>query len=81
MKEEQLKGSYKDQVLDFVNRGVLRKLTEDELRDWHGPVRYVDHHEIFKVGSTTPLRIVINSSFCDKGELSLNDILMKGTNF
>ena len=80
LKEEKLKQSYNDQVLDFVNRGVLRKLTDVELQDWHGPVRYVDHHEVFKVGSTTPLRIVINSSFCDKGEPSLNDILMKGPN-
>ena len=80
MKEEDLKASYNEQVLDFVSRGVLRKLSENELNDWHGPVRYVDHHEVFKAGSTTPLRIVINSSFGDKGESSLNDILMKGPN-
>ncbi|NRA93174.1 MAG: hypothetical protein HRU26_10915 [Psychroserpens sp.] len=80
LKNEKLKESYNEQVLDFINRGVLRKLTKKELKDWHGPVRYVDHHEVFKIGSTTPLRIVINSSFCDKGEPSLNDILMKGPN-
>ena len=80
MKEEELKASYNDQVMDFVNRGVLRKLSQNELNDWDGPIRYVDHHEVFKVGSTTPIRIVINSSFCDKGESSLNDILMKGPN-
>ena len=38
-------------------------MTDSELNDWNGPVRYVDHHEVFKEGSTTPLRIVINSSF------------------
>ncbi|MCP3850322.1 MAG: hypothetical protein GY694_08820 [Gammaproteobacteria bacterium] len=55
-------------------------MSEFELQSWHGPVRYVDHHEVFKEGSTTPLRIVINSSFHDKGEPSFNDILMKGPN-
>ena len=35
---------------------------------------------MFKEDSTTPLRIVINSSFHDKNEPSFNDILMKGPN-
>ena len=40
----------------------------------------MDHHEVFKENSTTPVRIVINSSFKEGNELSLNDILMKGPN-
>ena len=63
-----------------MERGVIRKMTTEELNNWSGPVRYVDHREVIKEGSTTPVRIVINSSFRDGNELSLNDILMKGPN-
>ena len=80
MKDESLKGLYDGQVSDFIERGVLRKLSKSELQSWNGPVRYVDHHEVFKEGSTTPLRIVINSSFRNGNEVSFNDILMKGPN-
>ena len=54
---------YNGQVQDFVKRGVIRKMTEKELQNWTGPVRYVDHHEVFKESMSTPVRIVINSSF------------------
>ena len=80
MKDEALKNLYDGQVNDFVERGVLRKLSQTELQNWDGPVRYVDHHEVFKEGSTTPLRIVVNSSFRKGNEYSLNDLLMKGPN-
>ena len=80
MKDEKLKILYNEQVNDFVERGVIVKMTDSELDSWNGPVRYVDHHEVFKEGSTTPLRIVINSSFRHGNELSFNDILMKGPN-
>ena len=79
MKDKSLKDLYNGQVIDFVDRGVLRKMSESELQHWNGPVRYVDHHEIFKEGSTTPLRIVINSSFHHGNELSFNDILYEGS--
>ena len=80
LKDEKLKVLYDEQVNDFVERGVISKMTDSELDSWNGPVRYVDHHEVFKEGSTTPLRIVINSSFRHGNELSFNDILMKGPN-
>ena len=79
-KDENLMKLYDDQVNDFVKRGVISKLSKIELSNWDGPVRYVDHHEVFKEGSTTPLRIVINSSFRNGNELSFNEILMKGPN-
>ena len=72
MKDESLMLKYNEQVQDFVNRGVIRKLTRDELEKWTGPVRYVDHREIFKEGSTTPVRIVINSSLKSKNEFRVN---------
>ena len=71
---------YSDQIKDFVNRGVLTKLSKKEIENWEGPVRYVDHHEVYKESTSTPLRIVINSSFKTGNELSFNDILMKGPN-
>ena len=80
MTDGRIASLYNDQVRDFVNRGVLRKLSEAEMCEWTGPVRYVDHHHVMKVGSTTPVRLVINSSFAKKGELSLNSILLKGPN-
>ena len=80
LKDKSLGRLYDEQVQDFVKRGVIRKMTKSELSEWQGPVRYVDHHEVFKEDSTTPLRIVINSSFHDKNEPSFNDILMKGPN-
>ena len=80
MKDKILLRLYSEQILDFVKRGVLKKMSEDELLGWTGPVRYVDHHEVYKESSTTPVRIVINSSFKEGNELSLNDILMKGPN-
>ena len=80
LKDEEVARRYNEQVRDFVDRGVLRKLTRKEIDEWTGPVRYVDHRHIFKAKSTTPVRLVINSSFSRKGEPSLNTILMKGPN-
>ena len=72
---------YCEQWQDFIDRGVVSVITEEEDREYQGPVFYVSHHEIFKPGSTsTPIRIVINSSLQYKGK-SPNDILMKGPNF
>ena len=80
LKDDEVARRYSEQVRDFVARGVLRKLTLMEIEEWTGPVRYVDHRHIFKAKSTTPVRLVINSSFSRRGELSLNTILMKGPN-
>ena len=80
MKDEILMKKYREQIEDFLKRGVIRKMSGEELKNWKGPVRYVDHREVYKEGSTTPVRIVINSSFKDRNEHSLNDILMKGPN-
>ena len=68
------------EFLDYIKRGVFRKLTKEEMEAWKGAVFYVTYHEILKLCSeSTPLRIVINSSLKYKGR-SLNDVLMKGCN-
>ena len=80
LKDQRTAALYDDQVSDFVKRGVLRKLNKSDLEEWEGPIRYVDHRHVLKESSTTPVRLVINSSFSRKGESSLNSILMKGPN-
>ena len=32
---------YKEQIQDMVNRGVARKLTKAELRNYKGPIHYI----------------------------------------
>ena len=71
---------FRKQFDDYVNRGVFRLLTDEEMSAHTGPVFYVTYHEVEKEDSaTTPLRIVMNSSLKYRGK-SLNDILMKGPN-
>ena len=63
-----------------MNRGVLTKITEEEEKKYKGPVSYVNAHEVYKPDSTsTPVRIVLNSSLKYKG-LSPNDVWVKGPN-
>ena len=65
---------------DLIDRGVLVEITEEELKLWTGAVFYVSAHEVLKEdSSSTPIRLVFNSSLKYKGR-SLNDILMKGPN-
>lgn len=53
---------YQSVIEDMVNRGAARKLSE-EVRDYEGPIHYIHHHEVLKPNSSsTPLRIVFNSS-------------------
>ena len=68
---------YNEQVKSMLERGTAVELTEQELRDWAGPVHYITHHPVLKDSVTTPCRLVTNSSF---GNPSLNSIVMKGPN-
>jgi hypothetical protein len=65
--------------METVERGVFRKLSEQELLEYEGPLNYITIVETFKPGphSTTPIRLCMNSSLKYAG-ISLNDILMKG---
>ena len=50
------------------------------MREYKGPVNYVNHMPVYKPGSTSsPARMVVNSSLQYNGK-SFNDILMKGPN-
>lgn len=66
---------------DMVNRVVARKLSPEEIAAYEGPVFYLPHHEIVKAGpSSTPLRIVFNSSASYLGYY-LNSFLCQGPDF
>lgn len=69
---------YSKQIADMSARGCSRKLTQDELNSWKGPVGYLCHLAVLNPKSpTTPVRIVFNSSYTCKG-VSLNSISAKG---
>jgi hypothetical protein len=64
---------------ETIDRGVFKKLTQKEADSYKGPVNYIMMTETFKPGSTSPIRICMNSSIKQPiTRLSLNDILMKG---
>ncbi|XP_063603426.1 uncharacterized protein LOC134779294 [Penaeus indicus] len=69
---------YQREIEDMINRGVARKLTKEEIREYKGPVHYIHHHEVLKPESkSTPIRIVFNSSASYMGQ-KLNDFWAKG---
>ena len=69
---------YQEQMEDMLNRGVASKLNHSELKEYQGPVQYISHHEVINSkSSSTPVRIVFNSSAKFNG-LSLNDYWVKG---
>ena len=70
--------AYCQQIEDMEKRGVARKLSSEEMDTYCGPVHYVHHHEVLKPNSSsTPIRIVFNSSASYKGH-ALNEYWTKG---
>lgn len=62
----------------MINKGVARKLTEEEVSSYQGPVHCLHHHEVIKPGSSsTPVRIVFDSSATYQGH-QLNSYWAKG---
>ena len=77
-KSEQHQTLHEEQISNMISRRVVRKLTDQEIRNYNGPVHYLSHHEILKPDSqSTPCRIVLNSSACFNGHI-LNDYWAKG---
>ncbi|XP_033099500.1 uncharacterized protein LOC117103114 [Anneissia japonica] len=69
---------YTSQIDDMVKREVARKVNEDEMRRYKGPVHYIAHHGVPKPDSkSTPFRIVFNSSASYHGHI-LNEYWGKG---
>ena len=72
---------YERQLLDLLERGFTREVTEKELSDWtgsQGKVYYISHQMAVNPSSkSTPVRVVYNSSLSWKGQ-SLNSSWSKG---
>ena len=69
---------YGEQIQDMLYRNVAKKLTDEEIANYKGPVYFIPHHGIYKsTSSSTPLRIVFNSSCSFMGS-KINDYWAKG---
>ena len=73
---------YNEQWEDFIARGAISPITEDEKNSYEGIVNYVDHHPVYNPGSsTTPVRLVVNSSLDNNNQgISINECWPKGPN-
>ena len=70
--------AYDKQMTEMNDMNYSRKLSEEVITNYKGPVPYVSHHEVPRPEKTnTPLRILFNSSAIYQGH-SLNDYLFKG---
>ena len=70
--------AYDKEMVRMNELSFSRKLSNEDLKTYNGPVHYVSHHEFLRPESkSTPLRIVFNSSAFYKGH-KLNDYWMKG---
>ena len=70
--------SYDEQMQEMERMQFSKKLTNDEIEEWKGPVHYVGHHAVVRPEKkSTPVRIVFNSSASYNGH-SLNEYWYKG---
>ncbi|XP_063955361.1 uncharacterized protein LOC135154088 [Lytechinus pictus] len=70
--------AYSKQMKEMTEMGFSRKLTQEEMKNYQGPVHYISHHAVVRPEKkSTPLRIVFNSSSSFQGHC-LNDYWMKG---
>ena len=70
--------AYEEQMTEMVKMNFCRKLSEDEVKNYKGPVHYIPHHAVIRPEKkSTPVRIVFNPSSVFQGH-KLNDYWMKG---
>ena len=78
IKDKQWAETYKRQMEDMLDRGVAKKLSEEEIQQWSDPFLYISHLAVVNPKlNSTPVCIVFNSSQVYKGT-SLNSCLAKG---
>lgn len=78
LKNPQHAESYDRQIKEMEEMGFARKVTQEELKSYDGPVHYIAHHAVVRPEKkSTPVRIVFNSSATYKGH-TLNDYWYKG---
>ena len=69
---------YQAQIEDMQKRGVAHKLTEQEIKEYKGPVYYAPHHAVWKDDSeSTPCRPVFDAS-ANCGGTVINSFWAKG---
>ena len=69
--------AYNKQMTEMNDMNYFRKLSEEEITKYKGPVHYVSHHEVLRPEkASTPLQIVFNSSVVYQGHC-LNDYWLK----
>ena len=74
-----LYSAYNEQIKSQLDRGVDIKMSQEEMEAWSGPCQFITHHAVLKDSVTTPVRVVSNSSFNNRGN-SLNSYLATGPN-
>nr|CAI5834864.1 unnamed protein product [Callosobruchus analis] len=74
-KDQNLRIEYNKAMQDFLDQGHMRILHENE---GNGSSYYVAHHPVIKIGSSTPVRVVLGASSPRDNGISLNDILYCG---
>lgn len=80
MKQPDHANSYNAQIKEMEEMKLSRNVTEQEKKDWTGPVHYIAHHAVVRPEKKrTPITIVFNSSASYKGH-TLNDYWCKGPN-
>ena len=45
--------TYNDALKDFIERGTLREISDEEMASWDGHFNYISHHGVAKPGSVT----------------------------
>ena len=70
--------AYNNQMVEMEEMGFARKLSNEEIDHYEGPVHYISHHAVIRPEKrSTPVRIVFNSSSVFQGS-RLNDYWKKG---
>ena len=54
---------YVEQFQDMIRRGVVSRVTPEEMDAYQGPINYIVHSEVYKDSNSTPVRLVSDSTF------------------
>ena len=73
---------YVDEMNKSISEGKVRRLTSQEMEDWHGPLHYITTFAVVKPESvSTKTRVVANSAMRNaRSRLSLNECMWPGPN-
>ena len=73
---------YVEEMMKAIAEGKVRKLTKQEMDDWHGPTHYITTFAVVKPDSvSTRTRVVSNSAMRNaRSKLSLNQCMWPGPN-